>query len=212
MREITLVPVSEASDQFTATHGSPRTSQAVRSISQSTVATANTDSFLPPKYSHNPGYARPNLFGHGLVTVIYSWKYLHNSPIFPSVHKRLIIWHTRVCLEFDLRFHLVTKEKSTRISRTPSSKIFQSTSKYLPWPFRCYFEGKLSKLSKSPILLSIWRIYEFQRSKDEQKFDFDLCQWLDFIRRIHDDDGSYPCNDTHLSWHDSNWKRDISNY
>ena len=64
MREVTLVPVSEASDQC-----SPRTSQAVRSISQSTDVTANTDSYFPPRYSHNPGYSRPNLFGHGLVTV-----------------------------------------------------------------------------------------------------------------------------------------------
>ena len=64
MREITLIPVSEASDQC-----SPRTSQAVRSISQSTDVTTNTDSYFPPRYSHNPGYCRPNLFEHGLVTV-----------------------------------------------------------------------------------------------------------------------------------------------
>ena len=68
MREITLVPVSDqASERGTA---SPRTSQAVRSISECTDLTANTDSYFPPKYSHNPGFGRPHLYGYGLVTVI----------------------------------------------------------------------------------------------------------------------------------------------
>ena len=94
MREITLMPVSEASEQYT---GSPRTSQVVRSISQSTDLTANTNnSYFPPKYSHNPGYYRPNLFEHGLVTV-ENICFERTKFSYSSVHKRFIIWQgTRV--------------------------------------------------------------------------------------------------------------------